>query len=189
MFFGAGAIRAQDVPGRSERTDGTEPLRHTPHHRQALRLRARAARRRTLAPDPRQRIDLGCQRIDLRVRPLTRTLSVLLVALLAAGALAVAGSASAARSAPVSTLTTGTKTYRGTGITSLGALRLRHTARLTWRHPRGGRLKLQTGPQHFPLVTTVKRSGSIRLRAGTYRELRVVAGGGWRIDISILSKR
>jgi hypothetical protein len=160
MVFGAGAIRAQDVPGRSERTHGTEPLRHTPHHRQALRL-----------------------------RPLTRPLSVLLVALLAAGALAVAGSAWAVRSARVPTLATGTKTYRGTGITSLGALGVRHTARLTWRHPRGGRLKLQTGPQHFPLVTTVKRSGSIRLRAGTYRELRVVAGGGWRIDISILPKR
>lgn len=164
-------------------------MRYTPHHRQALRLRATAAGQRALAPHPRQRIDPGCQRIDPRARPLTRPLSVLLVALLAAGALAVAGSASAARSAPVSTLTTGTKTYRGTGITSLGALNVRHTARLTWRHPRGGRLKLQTGPQHFPLVTTVKRSGSIRLRAGTYRQLRVVAGGGWRIDISILSKR
>ena len=167
MVFGAGAIRAQDVPGRSERIHGTEPLRHTPHHLQALRLhpRATAAGQRGLA------------------------LSVLLVALLAAGALAVAGSAAAARPAPVPTLTTGTKTYRGTGITSLGALTVRHTARLTWRHPRGGRLKLQTGPQHFPLVTTVKRSGSVRLRAGTYRQLRVVAGGGWRIDISILSKR
>jgi hypothetical protein len=66
---------------------------------------------------------------------------------------------------------------------------LRRTARLTWRHPRGGRLKLETGPQRFPLVTTVKRSGSIKLRAGTYRELRVVTRGGWRIDTSTLSKR
>jgi hypothetical protein len=180
---GAGGTRAQ------QRTHGTEPLRHTPPHGQALRLRAKAARQRTLVPDPRERIDLGRQRIDLRVRPLTRTLSVLLVALLAASALAVAGSASAARSAPVLTLTTGTKTYRGTGITSLGALGLRRTARVTWRHPSGGRLKLETGPRSFPLVTTVKRSGSIKLRAGTYRELRVATRGGWRIDISILSKR
>jgi hypothetical protein len=164
-------------------------LRHTPHHRQALRLRAKTARQRTLAPDPRQRVDLGCQRTDLRVRPLTRTLSVLLVALLAAGALAVAGSASAARPTPVLTLTKGTKTYKGTGTRSLGGLDLRRTARLTWRHPRGGRLKLETGPQRFPLVTTVKRSGSIKLRAGTYRALRVVTRGGWRIDISTLSKR
>jgi hypothetical protein len=171
MVFGAGAIRAQDVPGRSERTHGTEPLRHTPHHLQALRLRPRVTAARQITPAPH------------------RLLSVLLVALLAAGALAVAGSASAARSAPVPTLTTGTKTYRGTGMTSLGALGVRRTARLTWRHPRGGRLRLETGPQHFPLVTTVMRSGSIRLRAGTYRQLRVVTRGGWRIDISTLSKR
>jgi hypothetical protein len=140
-------------------------------------------------PDPCQRGDLGCQRIDLRVLALDRTLSILLVALLAAGVLAVAGSASAARSVPVLTPTAGTKTYRGTGITSLGALGVRRTARLTWRHPRGGRLRLETGPQHFPLVTTVKRSGSIRLRAGTYRQLRVVTLGGWRIDIRTLSTR
>jgi hypothetical protein len=148
-----------------------------------------AVRQRALMSDARQRIDLGCVRIGLRALSLTRTLAVLLGALLAAGVLAVAGSASVARSAPVSTLTSGTKTYRGTGIMALGALSLRHTARLTWRHPHGGRLKLETGPQRFPLVSTVKPRGSIRLRAGTYRGLRVVTGGGWRIEISTLSKR
>ena len=67
-------------------------------------------------------------------------------------------------------------------------LRLRRTAKLTWRHPAGGELRLLTsvrGGGQFPLVTTAARSGSVRLRAGTYRGLRVQATGGWRITAAI----
>jgi hypothetical protein len=85
------------------------------------------------------------------------------------------------------TLAHGQRTYRGTGNDSLGTLRLRRTARLAWRHPRGGRFRLLTSAsrgRQFPLVSTTSRTGSLRLRAGTYRGLRVQARGGWQITIT-----
>jgi hypothetical protein len=89
------------------------------------------------------------------------------------------------------TLTNGQKVYRGTGNRSLGTLRLTRTARLTWRHPRGGRFRLLTSAsrgRRFPLVSTTFRTGSVRLRAGTYRGLRVQTRGGWRITITTVKR-
>jgi hypothetical protein len=106
---------------------------------------------------------------------------------LAAVLLAAVHAAPAATRVP--TLERGTKTYRGSGSRALGALRLRRPARLSWRHPRGGRLRLLTGPRRFPLVSTTKRRGSVRLRPGTYRRLRVVTRGGWRLHITTLTAR
>jgi hypothetical protein len=34
-------------------------------------------------------------------------------------------------------------------------------------------------------VITSSRSGSVRLRAGTYRGLRTLTRGGWRITITV----
>jgi hypothetical protein len=85
------------------------------------------------------------------------------------------------------TLTQGQKIYRGSGNKDLGVLRLKRTAALTWRHPGGGRLRLLTSAsrgRQFPLVTTTFRAGSVRLRAGTYRGLRVLTRGDWRITIT-----
>jgi len=102
-----------------------------------------------------------------------------------------AGSATRAEWAPAAvgavTLTQGQKIYRGSGNQGLGTLRLKRTAKLTWRHPGGGRLRLLTSAsrgRQFPLVTTTFKSGSVRLRAGTYRGLRVLTRGGWRITIT-----
>ena len=114
-------------------------------------------------------------------------------ALAAAVAPAAPGSSAspqaAAAPAKVVTLDRGQKVYRGTGDTSLGSLRLRRTARLTWRNPSGGRLRLLTSgarKQQFALLTTTFRTGSVRLRAGTYRDLRVQTRGGWRLTITTL---
>lgn len=126
---------------------------------------------------------------------MTRRLTALLVGTaVTAGAIHVvagAGAQSARTPAAVRTvtLTEGQRIYRGTGNRSLGTLRLRRTAKLTWRHPSGGRLRLLTsGPRglQFALVSTTFRTGSVRLRAGTYRNLRVQTRGGWRITITTL---
>ena len=86
------------------------------------------------------------------------------------------------------TLSQGQKVYRGSGDQSLGTLRLKRTAKLAWRHPSGGRFRLLTSAsrgRQFPLVTTAFRKGSVRLRSGTYRGLRVLTRGGWQIAITI----
>jgi hypothetical protein len=116
-----------------------------------------------------------------------RVTAVLVVAAVAAVAPVAANGAQ-----QTFTLTSGQKVYRGTGNRSLGALRVVRTAKLTWRHPSGGRLILLTNGGHgrrLPLVTTTVRTGSVRLRAGTYRDLRVQARGGWRITITALQGR
>lgn len=115
-----------------------------------------------------------------------------LTALLLAAVVAAIGAATAPAATGTATLASGQKVYRGTGSRSLGALRLLRTAKLTWRHPSGGRLTLLTGAargRQFPLVTTTFRTGSVRLRAGTYRGLRVLTRGGWRITITTLKRR
>lgn len=103
---------------------------------------------------------------------------------------ASAGGASAAAT-PSIRLSKGQHIYRGTGNRKLGILRLTRTARLTWRHPRGGRFRVLTkaGKSEFPLVTTVARRGTVKVRAGTYRGLRAATRGGWRITITILKSR
>jgi hypothetical protein len=122
-----------------------------------------------------------------------RLTALLVIATVAATATTVAASSEAAPAAGKTvTLASGQKVYRGTGNTSLGTLRVTRTARITWGHPSGGRLRLMTSAsrgQQFPLVTTTFRKGSVRLRAGTYRGLRVEARGGWRITITILRRR
>jgi hypothetical protein len=91
--------------------------------------------------------------------------------------------------APVTvTLGKGQHVYRGQGNRSLGMLRLLHAAKLTWRHPQGGPLRLVTSAgrgRQAALVITSSRSGSVRLRAGSYRGLRTLARGGWRITITV----
>lgn len=118
-----------------------------------------------------------------------RRLTALLVGVaVAAPMVSVAdGSERALAATPTVTLTQGKKIYRGSGNRSLGTLRLRRTARLTWSHPSGGRFRLLTSASRglqFPLVTTTFRTGSVRLRAGTYRGLRVLTRGGWQITIT-----
>jgi hypothetical protein len=81
----------------------------------------------------------------------------------------------------------GQRVYKGTGNTNLGGLQLGRTARLTWRHPRGGRLRLLTsgtGSTQYAVLTTAFRSGSVALRAGSYRGLLLQTGGGWRITVT-----
>ena len=109
----------------------------------------------------------------------------------AAVAAAVAPAAPAAGPATV-TLGTGQHVYRGQGNRNLGTLRLLHAAKLAWRHPQGGRLRLVTSGgrgRQAPLVITSSRSGSVRLRAGTYRGLRTLTRGGWRITITVPARR
>jgi hypothetical protein len=118
-----------------------------------------------------------------------RLTTLLVIATVAATAASSEGAPAAGKTP---TLASGQKVYRGTGNRSLGTLRVTRTARITWRHPSGGRLRLMTSAsrgQQFPLVTTTFRTGSVRLRAGTYRGLRVEARGGWRITITILRRR
>jgi hypothetical protein len=126
-----------------------------------------------------------------------RRVTALLVGAAVATAVAPVAADSSARSqgalkiASTVTLAQGTKVYVGSGNRSLGTLRLRRTARLTWRHPSGGRFRLLTRAsrrRQFPLVTTTFRTGSVRLRAGTYRGLRVQARGGWRITLTTLKR-
>jgi hypothetical protein len=126
-----------------------------------------------------------------------RLVTALLIGAAVAAAVAPVTASSDARSerAPAAagtiTLTKGQRIYRGTGNRSLGTLRLRHTARLTWRHPPGGRFRLLTSAsrgRQFPLVSTTFRTGSVRLRAGTYRGLRVLTRGGWRITITTVKR-
>jgi hypothetical protein len=120
---------------------------------------------------------------------MSRRVTALVVAVAATAVTPAGATAPRARAAlPAVTLDRGQWIYRGTGARSLGVLRLRRTAKLTWRHPGGGELRLLTsvsGGGQFPLVTTAARSGSVRLRAGTYRGLRVQAAGGWRITAAI----
>jgi hypothetical protein len=123
----------------------------------------------------------------------SRLTTLLVIATVAATGAAVAASSEAAP-APGKTVTlrSGQKVYRGTGSRSLGTLRVTRTARLSWRHPSGGRFVLWTSAsrgQQVPLVTTTFRNGSVALRAGTYRGLRVAARGGWRITITTLRRR
>jgi hypothetical protein len=123
----------------------------------------------------------------------SRLTTLLVIATVAATGAAVTASSEAAP-APGKTVTlrSGQKVYRGTGNRSLGTLRVTRTARLSWRHPRGGRFVLWTNAgrgQQVPLVTTTFRNGSVLLRAGTYRGLRVSARGGWRITITTLRRR
>jgi hypothetical protein len=121
-----------------------------------------------------------------------RVTAVLVGAAVAAAAAPVAAGSSvrserAAAAPGTVTLTRGQKVYSGSGNRNLGTLRLRRTAKLEWRHPSGGRFRLLTSAsrgRQFPLVTTAFRNGSVRLRAGTYRGLRVLARGGWRISIT-----
>jgi len=122
-----------------------------------------------------------------------RRVTALLVGAAVAVAAGPVATSAGARSEPAPakartvTLSQGQKIYRGTGNRSLGTLRLRRTARLTWRHPRGGRFRLLTSAsrgRQFPLVSTTFRTGSVRLRAGTYRGLRVLTRGGWRITFT-----
>jgi hypothetical protein len=126
-----------------------------------------------------------------------RRVTALLVGTAVAAAVAPVAAESSARSesarkvAKTVTLTQGQKVYRGTGNRSLGTLRLRRTARLAWHHPSSGRFRLLTSAsrgRQFPLVTTTFRAGSVRLRAGTYRGLRVQTRGGWRITITTLKR-
>jgi hypothetical protein len=123
----------------------------------------------------------------------SRLTTLLVIAAVAAtGAFVAASSEAAPAAGRTATLASGQKVYRGTGNRSLGTLRVTRTARLAWRHPSGGRFVLMTSArrgQQFPLVTTTFRTGSVRLRAGTYRGLRVVARGGWRITITTLRRR
>jgi hypothetical protein len=42
--------------------------------------------------------------------------------------------------------------------------------------------------RQFPLVITSSRTGSVRLRAGTYRGLRMLTRGGWRITLTVLKR-
>jgi hypothetical protein len=120
---------------------------------------------------------------------MSRRATALLVVAAATAVTPAGATARRARAAlPTVTLERGQWIYRGTGARNLGILRLRRTAKLTWRHTGGGELRLLTsvsGGGQFPLVTTVARSGSVRLRAGTYRGLRVQAAGGWRITTTI----
>ncbi|MDX6706188.1 MAG: hypothetical protein QOD83_2755 [Solirubrobacteraceae bacterium] len=122
-----------------------------------------------------------------------RRVTALLVAAAAAATVTPVAASSSVRSERAAvtpgtvTLNHGQKVYSGSGSQSLGTLRLKRTAKLEWRHPSGGRLRLLTSAsrgRQFPLVTTVFRSGSVRLRAGTYRGLRVLTRGGWRISIT-----
>lgn len=116
-------------------------------------------------------------------------LKAVLVAAVAAAAVAPAAPAAAP---PTVTLGTGQHSYRGQGNRSLGTLRLRHAAKLAWRHPHGGPLRLVTSAgrgREAPLVITNSRSGSVRLRAGTYRGLRTLTRGGWRITITVPARR
>jgi hypothetical protein len=118
--------------------------------------------------------------------------ALLVIAAVAATASVATSSEAAPAVGRTATLASGQKVYRGTGNRSLGTLRVTRTARLAWRHPSGGRLVLLTSAgrgQQLPLVTTTFRTGSVRLRAGTYRGLRVVARGGWRITITTLRRR
>jgi hypothetical protein len=97
--------------------------------------------------------------------------------------------ATAAVAARTVTLKHGQRIYRGTGNRALGTLQLTRTARLTWRHPRGGPLRLLTSASHgrrFVLLTTTARTGSVTLGAGAYRSLRLQARGGWRLTITTL---
>ncbi|MBA2517721.1 MAG: hypothetical protein H0V22_10490 [Solirubrobacterales bacterium] len=78
----------------------------------------------------------------------------------------------------------GTKVFTGSGRTSLGLIRLRRKATLTWRHSSGGRLQITTGKTRpFLLLSTTQAQGSIALRRGTYRAVRVITSGGWRIQL------
>jgi hypothetical protein len=116
-----------------------------------------------------------------------------LTAVLVAAAVAAAVAPAALATGPGTvTLRTGQQVYRGQGNRDLGTLRLLRAAKLSWRHPQGGRLRLMTSAsrgRRFPLVTTNSRSGSVRLRAGTYHGLRVLTRGGWRITITVLKRR
>jgi hypothetical protein len=114
------------------------------------------------------------------------------VRVIAALVTAAVVAAVAPASAATVTLATGQHVYRGQGNRSLGTLRLRHAAKLTWRHPHGGPLRLVTSAgrgREAPLVITNSRSGSVRLRAGTYRGLRTLTRGGWRITITVPARR
>jgi hypothetical protein len=112
--------------------------------------------------------------------------------MLLAGAVLAAGVAPASASARTVSLTQGRIVYRGTGDRSLGTLRLKHTAKLSWRHGHGGHLELSTSAAHsvrFPLVSTTSRTGSVTLRAGTYNGLRLTTAGAWRLTITTLKRR
>jgi hypothetical protein len=119
----------------------------------------------------------------------TPRLRALLLAAAVAGA--TSGAAAAATAPKTVVLQRGQHVYKGTANTSLGTLALGRTARLTWRHPRGGRLRLLTsgGGSQFALLTTASRSGSVALRAGTYRGLRVQTRRGWRITVTTSTRR
>jgi hypothetical protein len=113
-------------------------------------------------------------------------------AVVAAAVAAAVAPAAPAAAPPTVTLGKGQHVYRGQGNRSLGTLRLLHAAKLTWRHPQGGPLRLVTSAsrgRQAALVITNSRSGSARLRAGTYRALRTLTRGGWRITITVPARR
>jgi hypothetical protein len=109
-------------------------------------------------------------------------------ALVAAAVAAAVAPAAPAAAPPVVTLGKGRHVYRGQADRALGTLRLLRAAKLSWRHPPGGPLRLTTSAgrgRRAPLVVTSSHSGSLRLRAGTYRDLRTVTHGSWRITITV----
>jgi len=90
----------------------------------------------------------------------------------------------AAANARVTLMSEVTRTFRGTGRKSLGQIRLRRTMKLTWFHPRGGRLRITTGRKRpFLLLSTTRKQGSIALRRGTYDAVQVSTSGSWRIQL------
>lgn len=127
---------------------------------------------------------------------MTRRVTTLLVAAAVAAAAAPVAAVGRTPSEPAPaartvTLGKGQKVYRGQGNRGLGTLRLLRAAKLSWRHPQAGRLRLMTSAGRdlqFPLVITSSRTGSVRLRAGTYRGLRMLTRGGWRITITVLKR-
>jgi hypothetical protein len=74
-----------------------------------------------------------------------------------------------------------TWTFEGRGTKRIGTVKLRRTARLSWRKG-GGTLRI-TGTRGFRLLETRSRRGSITIRRGTYRRLAVSAPSSWRITI------
>lgn len=121
---------------------------------------------------------------------MTPRLRALLLAAAVAGIMPVAAGAAPAPARVV--LAHGQHVYTGTGNAGLPALQLDRTARLQWRHPRGGQLRVLTRDSRgarFILLATAFRSGSLTLRAGTYPALRVQARGGWRLTVTTLARK
>ena len=109
----------------------------------------------------------------------------LVAALLLTGCLALTALTAHVPVAPAadSPQVTASKTWRfsGRGTQRIGTIRLRRTARLSWRKG-SGTLRI-TGTRGFRLLETRSRRGSITIRRGTYRRLSASAPSTWRITI------